>query len=1318
MALSEEQKQLAKLTLQRIKKGTKDLNRNGPNHPFIDDWVLARNLEELKIQIKHANRFLPKVKKWITMKIDGIKKNYLENQIEPEQTEGELRGRRFISWDFFNNMNQNNTTHYMEKIRANIQTAFYVRYSYTYFLRNIETIEIMDYTKRIPGSPQCNSFEMGENFINEEEERRLEIDNIVRPNTKWRFYGFKSVTIKVIKLPQALLGAGQLPDWLRNLAHSRVMVSLDTFNDNLCVWRCILAHQGERIDRMATKVKALAKNYWEWHTCHLNTILNGDDITTNITIPIDINQPIPLHLFGSVENFLNIDKSPLNRIGIRIYEPELIGNQVNWLLRRNPVTVYKDIITIGMFNNHAFYIKNISKLAKDYKCSNCNGIFTQACHLQRHFTTCVKGETKIVCKNKQVEAPQTAYEKAFYPKSQASYKACEWIEKEATMRGIHIHHALCGHGGEREVAGALVDGYHHETKTVFQFNGCYWHGCSKCFPHNRDEKPILPNGKFGRSLNQKFKETIERRTAILEEKYTLVEMWECEVNISHCRFFQKQIVLYPDAIVYDFEAWHDLGQNRNPTTSLSLTSTHVPISVSIGNTGEPTPTHLCNADPTELVSQFVDELLRRREKIVNSVLGEYLPDDLVMLPERQQELISTWCNQVPVVGFNSGKYDLNLIKIYFVERLGHTAKEIKVAKKGSGVMFLMTPEFRFLDIINYLGPGTSYDSWTRAYGCNEQKSWFPYEWLDSVEKLSYPGLPDYECWTSKLKKTSSNPEGYLLTEEEFESCTQLFKEMGMSTFADWLKYYNDLDITPFLEALNKMRGYYIEKEIDILKDAVSLPGVSLMYLLRGSIKKGASLFAPGEESYKLLKKAVVGGPSIVFTRYHEADVTKIRNHIYKEDARLCKKVVGFDANALYLSTMLQNMPCGQEKVVLYEDPVGCVQEFIERLNAGTWFGFADVKIAIPQHLHSKFEEFPPFFYNKIIPDNAVPPKMKTYLEKTGRKPIHCKKLVAALSGDHILLYAPYLKWVLDHGAVIEKVYTTIDYQPGVIFKWFVDQVTAARRTGDVEKSKALLAEVFKLLGNAAYGKMIEALERQTDVIYTTDEKTVDRKLRSAYFNDLNEIGDAYEIDCNKPKINITRPFQCGIAVYQLAKLRMLEFKYDFLDKYFDQRDYELIQMDTDSFYMAISADTLEAIVRPELRRQYEINKPKWLAWDKYSGRTPGLFKMEFEGDRMMALCSKCYYTENTKTNKSKFSTKGMSHRYNTIDWARFKNALDSSIDVEHASENIDWAQNIGFRMVKNKMLTYEQCKLGLSGYYDKRYVLEDGIHTEPIEYHE
>ena len=120
-------------------------------------------------------------------------------------------------------------------------------------------------------------------------------------------------------------------------------------------------------------------------------------------------------------------------------------------------------------------------------------------------------------------------------------------------------------------------------------------------------------------------------------------------------------------------------------------------------------------------------------------------------------------------------------------------------------------------------------------------------------------------------------------------------------------------------------------------------------------------------------------------------------------------------------------------------------------------------------------------------------------------------------------------------------YRTIDYQATKALKWFVDEVTEARRSGDVDKSKALLADIFKLLGNSSYGKLIEALEMQTCMIYTKDEKVVDRALRSAYFEDLDGIGRAYELESRKPRILIRRPFQIGIAVYQLAKLRMLEF---------------------------------------------------------------------------------------------------------------------------------------------------------------------------------
>ena len=66
-----------------------------------------------------------------------------------------------------------------------------------------------------------------------------------------------------------------------------------------------------------------------------------------------------------------------NWLGIRVYIPERVGTEVVWHLTRNPAAQLKNIMTIGIFGEHAFLIKDISKLAKIYACEHCNARFTQ-----------------------------------------------------------------------------------------------------------------------------------------------------------------------------------------------------------------------------------------------------------------------------------------------------------------------------------------------------------------------------------------------------------------------------------------------------------------------------------------------------------------------------------------------------------------------------------------------------------------------------------------------------------------------------------------------------------------------------------------------------------------------------------------------------------------------------------------------------------------------------------------------------------------------------------------------------------------------------
>ena len=307
-----------------------------------------------------------------------------------------------------------------------------------------------------------------------------------------------------------------------------------------------------------------------------------------------------------------------------------------------------------------------------------------------------------------------------------------------------------------------------------------------------------------------------------------------------------------------------------------------------------------------------------------------------MLPDRVKKDWKRWINQAPVIGFNSGKYDLPLIKKYFVEelakvevtQLGGALKhpEIFVARKESDYMFLTTEKFKFLDIKNFLGGGMSYEKWCKSLDCKLEKLVFPYEWLTNYEKLSYIGPVKRQDFYSSLNKKA-------ISRQEYRKFRKEFHKRGCVTMLDWLRKYNVADVEPFIEAVDKTRQQYLDDQLHILKDAVSIPGISQRYVLNKALKKRPEyeLYAPGEpckhkceetctkksckackevqdeykrcpknRTYELLRTGMVGGPAIVFCRYHKRRKTRIRAHIYGRNGKKRKTILGYDANALYL----------------------------------------------------------------------------------------------------------------------------------------------------------------------------------------------------------------------------------------------------------------------------------------------------------------------------------------------------------------------------------------------------------------------------------
>ena len=425
-----------------------------------------------------------------------------------------------------------------------------------------------------------------------------------------------------------------------------------------------------------------------------------------------------------------------------------------------------------------------------------------------------------------------------------------------------------------------------------------------------------------------------------------------------------------------------------------------------------------------------DHMMEKFEPLFKKI--EQIKDEKIKY--KYSEMLERYGDEIPVLGFNSGNYDINLNATEFLTELNESDECIKIfsIKNGSSFKVLKGRDLMFLDICQYLPPGYNLDKYIKAFNPKGlKKSIFPYEFLDDYEKLNYDiNLLTRNDFFSKLKNKG-------ISDEEWQEFEENKIKYGWTEIRDLLKYYNNLDVQPFLEAATK---FFYDLKIDMLKDGFSLPALAekIMFSfgfkefnesfihktiptcvfnsinnikakLRGYksqdidserysrenfiskdevnllIKKQSSkcnycwkscddtnwtldrinndyghdsnncciscidcnlqrndqfysvfyrkkalvrysyknpliylIDEKNKEVFYKLKNSITGGPSIVFHRYHEANETKIKRPIYEngewkegEEGKVVQNITGFDANALYLWCIGNEMPCGR-----------------------------------------------------------------------------------------------------------------------------------------------------------------------------------------------------------------------------------------------------------------------------------------------------------------------------------------------------------------------------------------------------------------------
>ena len=177
-------------------------------------------------------------------------------------------------------------------------------------------------------------------------------------------------------------------------------------------------------------------------------------------------------------------------------------------------------------------------------------------------------------------------------------------------------------------------------------------------------------------------------------------------------------------------------------------------------------------------------------------------------------------------------------------------------------------------------------------------------------------FPDYDEFYSKLRsfnvlesddKALTPQQRHDPGQQNYNMMKKLWDDHHMSCLCDLLEVYNNADLSPRIQAIEKLAEFYYDRDIDLFKQTFSVPGISRIMLLKSALDYGASIPLIREidaDLYHTMRDNITGGPSVIYHRYAKVEKTFVRG----DKLQPCNLIRGEDSNSLYPAVYLHEFP--------------------------------------------------------------------------------------------------------------------------------------------------------------------------------------------------------------------------------------------------------------------------------------------------------------------------------------------------------------------------------------------------------------------------
>ena len=559
----------------------------------------------------------------------------------------------------------------------------------------------------------------------------------------------------------------------------------------------------------------------------------------------------------------------------------------------------------------------------------------------------------------------------------------------------------------------------------------------------------------------------------------------------------------------------------------------------------------------------------------------------------------------------------------------------------------------------------------------KQKGFYPYEYMDTIEKFNDTQPPPQKAFNSKLSGKGINNKNY-------NHVLNVWNSFNMKIFKEYHELYNITDALLLADVFENFRDICLKNYGLDPVYYFTAPGLAWDACLKMTNIDLELLSDP--DMLLMFEKGIRGGISIISKRYGEANNKYMGQGFNKN--KPSKYLMYLDENNLYDCGMSMKLPThgfkwltGGEINKIYEN----------RHNLNKMPCILEVDLKYPKELHDKHNDYP-FCPEKVKCKNGVE-KLIPNLRDKKKYVLHYKNLIQCL----------------DMGLKVTHIHRGIRFVESEWMKPYIDKNTNLRAKAKNNFEK----DFYKLMNNSVFGKTMENIRNRVDVkLVNTKEKL--RKLAAK--PNLKSPPKIFSenlasVHIKKTSLTMNKPVYLGMCILDLSKTIMYDFHYNYIkSKYgdkakllFSDTDSLMCEIQTEDFYKDISGDVKDRFDTSDYPENHPSGIPTGI-----NKKVLGMMKDEAAGKiikEFVGLRAKLYSYKMYEGGEEIKKCKGIK-----------KQVVESSIKHEHyktclltGKEQLR-KQNI-LRSYSHEVYTEEVNKVALSALDDKRYILSDGVHT-------